>query len=218
MCRGFNLYIFFPVCADGPKKRIDFFGKEKKSTYKYVRQTKKQHLQYDSATDTASSGWDSASPTDAYSDTEGECLYTDYADTIPSSEATPSSSSTYVQTDDNLFAQFLHIHDWTASIGQGDFITNMSEAIRSSALPKGNICFLLFCELLKKCACSGIFSYSEETLLWWISGLKQFGGKWLRGMQGVPKLINFAATALSTLRRNFGKALATTSRRKPGVY
>ena len=149
-----------------------FFWERKKSTYKYVRQTKKQRLQYDSATDTASSGWDSASPTDAYSDTEGECLYTDYADTIPSSEATPSSSSTYVQTDDNLFAQFLHIHDWTASIGQGDFITNMSEAIRSSALPKGNICFLLFCELLKKCACSGIFSYSEETLLWWISGLK----------------------------------------------
>ncbi len=44
------------------------------------------------------------------------------------------------------------------------------------------------------------------TLLWWISGLKRYGGKLLRGMKCLSGQYNFAAPVVWTLHKRFTKS------------
>ena len=84
------------------------------------------------------------------------------------------------------------IDRWTKEASEENFLDNFAYAIDNGILDKGNICFALFAELLRKLRAPGSFVYAESTLLWWLCGLKQYGGKWLTNMQGVPGHLNFA--------------------------
>ena len=119
------------------------------------------------------------------------------------------------QTDLSCYCE--QISKWASEQGEDDFLSNFASAIQGP-LAKGNIAFQLFSELLRFLTSPRNFEYKETTLLWWITGMKQYGAKFLRNMKGIPSVINFAAPAPCTLSKRFPKAIGNARKRKPGMY
>ncbi len=68
-----------------------------------------------------------------------------------------------------------------------DLLQNLLLVIDNNLMPKGNILFLLFPELLRYLVRPCLFMYNPMTLLWWLSRQKQFSNKWIRMCKGFKK-------------------------------
>ena len=163
-----------------PRKRHGLFlSNTKPASYKKI---KLQSKKIPSDTDTASECSDS------------DTFNNEIAVPVCAAASTPKQPTPVpVRTDSaSQTAQQPHIMDistmqhWLEQAGTHSFLDDLQSVIEQGLLSKGNICFHLFAELLKKLKNPNTFTYGENTLLWWLCGMKQYGGKWLRNMRGVP--------------------------------
>ena len=112
------------------------------------------------------------------------------------------------------------ISDFASRAGHPKFLTNLTDCIQTGILRADNMSFRLFSELIYSLS-SKAFSYSNETMMWWTTGFKMLGGRWLR-LMGAPDAHggkSFACPVETTLRSIVPKSLSKTSTvRKPGMY
>ena len=118
---------------------------------------------------------------------------------------------------DDLLTQCSRIQKWTESCGEPHFLRNFSDAIRTNSINHKNISFLLFSEFLRSKVIDS-FTYSDQTLSWWITHQKMFGERFIRDMRGLPECPNFAAPQRATLKKICPRAMTVIGQRKPGNF